>query len=113
MAYPQRYVLDPRIIGTPDADKAKAACKYDAIDLDMKEETLQLKVGAVIWSTGWRPYDAAKIQPYGYDRYHQCHHQRRVRAHVRSARPDRRQAAAPRRWQRSQERRLHSMRRLA
>ena len=68
MAYPQRYVLDPRIIGTPDADKAKAACKYDAIDLGMKEETLTLKVGAVIWSTGWRPYDAAKIQPYGYDR---------------------------------------------
>jgi quinone-modifying oxidoreductase subunit QmoA len=68
MAYPQRYVLDARIIGTPDADKAKAACKYDAIDLDMQEETLELNVGAVIWSTGWRPYDAAKIQPYGYDR---------------------------------------------
>jgi quinone-modifying oxidoreductase subunit QmoA len=27
MAHPQRYVLDPPIIGTPDADKAKAACK--------------------------------------------------------------------------------------
>ncbi|MEJ2687964.1 MAG: heterodisulfide reductase subunit A, partial [Gammaproteobacteria bacterium] len=25
-------------------------------------------VGAVIWATGWRPYDAARIQPYGYDR---------------------------------------------
>ncbi|MDE2090168.1 MAG: CoB--CoM heterodisulfide reductase iron-sulfur subunit A family protein, partial [Gammaproteobacteria bacterium] len=69
MAYPQRYVLDPRIIGTPDAEKAKAACKYNAIDLDMKPQTLQLKVGAVIWATGWKPYDAAKIQPYGYDRY--------------------------------------------
>ncbi len=69
MAYPQRYVLDPSIIGTPDAEKAKAACKYGAIDLDMKEETIQLKAGAVIWATGWQPYDAAKIQPYGYDRY--------------------------------------------
>ena len=69
MAYPQRYVLDASIIGTPDADKAKAACKYDAIDLDMKEETLSLKVGAIVWATGWKPYDAAKIQPYGYDRY--------------------------------------------
>ncbi len=68
MAYPQRYVLDPRIIGTPDADKAKDACKYDAIDPDMAEQTLDLKVGAVIWATGWRPYDANKIQPYGYDR---------------------------------------------
>lgn len=69
MAFPQRYVLDPSIIGTPDADKAKAACKYHAIDLDMKVETLNLKVGAIVWATGWKPYDAAKIQPYGYDRY--------------------------------------------
>ena len=69
MAYPQRYVLDPAIIGTPDADKAKAACKYGAIDLDMQEETIQVKAGAVVWATGWKPYDAAKIQPYGYGRF--------------------------------------------
>ena len=69
MAYPLRYVLDPSAIGTPDAEKAKAACKYGAIDLDMKEETIQIKAGAVVWATGWQPYDAAKIQPYGYDRY--------------------------------------------
>jgi quinone-modifying oxidoreductase, subunit QmoA len=69
MAYPQRYVLDPSILGTPDADKAKAACKYEAIDLGMKEETVELKVGAVVWATGWQPYDAAKIQPYGYGRF--------------------------------------------
>lgn len=69
MAYPQRYALHPSIIGTPDADKAKASCKYGAIDLGMKEETIEIKAGAVIWATGWQPYDAAKIQPYGYDRF--------------------------------------------
>ncbi len=69
MSYPQRYVLDPSIIGTPDAEKARSACKYGAIDLDMKDGTIELKAGAVIWATGWRPYDAAKIQPYGYDRF--------------------------------------------
>jgi quinone-modifying oxidoreductase subunit QmoA len=69
MAYPQRYVIDPRVIGTPDAEKAKAACKYNAVDLGMKEETINFKVGAVVWATGWKPYDANKIQPYGYDRY--------------------------------------------
>ena len=68
MAFPQRYVLDPRIIGTPDATKAKEACKYDAVDLDMQEESNTITVGAIIWATGWRPYDANKIQPYGYDR---------------------------------------------
>jgi quinone-modifying oxidoreductase subunit QmoA len=69
MAYPQRYVLDPSIIGTADAGRAQAACKYGAIDLEMAEETVELHVGAVIWATGWKPYDAAKIQPYGYGRY--------------------------------------------
>jgi len=68
MAYPQRYVIDPRILGTPDAEQAKAACKYGAVNLQMAEESLQLKVGAIIWATGWQPFDANKIQPYGYDR---------------------------------------------
>jgi quinone-modifying oxidoreductase subunit QmoA len=68
MAYPQRYVIDPSIVGTPEGEKAKAACKVGAVDLGMQEETVELKVGSVIWATGWRPYDAAKIQPYGYGR---------------------------------------------
>ncbi|MDP1896571.1 MAG: FAD-dependent oxidoreductase, partial [Sulfurimicrobium sp.] len=63
MAYPQRYVVDPSVIGTPEADKIKAACKYDAVDLAMQEETVQVKAGAVVWATGWKPYDANKIQP--------------------------------------------------
>jgi quinone-modifying oxidoreductase subunit QmoA len=69
MAYPQRYVLDPSIIGTPEADKAKAACRYGAIDLDMRAERLEVGVAAIVWATGWKPYDAAKIQPYGYGRF--------------------------------------------
>ncbi|HZV54881.1 MAG TPA: FAD-dependent oxidoreductase [Rhodocyclaceae bacterium] len=69
MAYPQRYVIDPSIAGTAEGEAAKAACKYGAVDLGMKEEAVQLNVGAVVWATGWRPFDANKIQPYGYDRY--------------------------------------------
>src|SRR5574340_699005 len=69
MAYPMRYVLDPSIVGTEEGQKAKAACKYGAIDLDMTQEIVELRVGAVVWATGWKPYDAAKIQPYGYGRH--------------------------------------------
>lgn len=68
MAWPERFVLDPRIIGTEDARRAFDACRYGAIDLDMPEERVELEVAAVIWATGWKPYDAAKIQPYGYGR---------------------------------------------
>jgi quinone-modifying oxidoreductase subunit QmoA len=69
MAHPMKYVLDPAVISTDDAQKAKDACKYDAIDLDDAEKEIAFPCGTVIWATGWRPYDAAKIQPYGYDRY--------------------------------------------
>jgi quinone-modifying oxidoreductase, subunit QmoA len=69
MAYPQRYVIDPALIGTGDALRAQAVCKVGAIDYTMREETVELAVGAVVWATGWRPYDAAKIQPYGYGRF--------------------------------------------
>ncbi len=69
MAHPMRYVIDPAIIGTDDAQKAKDACKYNAVDLDMQEEEITFNAGAVVWATGWQPYDAAKIQPYGYDRF--------------------------------------------
>jgi quinone-modifying oxidoreductase subunit QmoA len=68
MAHPMRYVIDPRIVGTEDGQKAKAACKYDAVVLDDAEKEIRLPAGAVIWATGWKPYDAAKIQPYGHGR---------------------------------------------
>ena len=68
MAHPMRYVIDPRIVGTDDGAKAKAACKYDAVELDQIEQEIRLPAGAVVWATGWKPYDAAKIQPYGHGR---------------------------------------------
>ena len=68
LAYPQRYVLDESIVGTAQGEAAKAACKYDAIDLTMQPQRTTIHCGAVIFATGWTPYDAGKIQPYGYGR---------------------------------------------
>jgi len=68
MAYPARYVLAPEIIGTADAARCKEACRYDAIDLDMQPKTLDLKVGSVVFATGWQPYDAKKIDNLGFGR---------------------------------------------
>lgn len=69
MAFPQRYVIAPEIIGTDSATKAKEACKYDAIDLDQQAKTMTLNVGSVVWATGWEPYDATKIDNLGFGRY--------------------------------------------
>ncbi|MDY0163685.1 CoB--CoM heterodisulfide reductase iron-sulfur subunit A family protein [Desulfobotulus sp.] len=69
MAFPQRYVIAPEIIGTDDAAKAAEACKYNAVDLSMQPKVLNLVVGSVVWATGWKPYDAAKIDNLGFGRY--------------------------------------------
>jgi quinone-modifying oxidoreductase, subunit QmoA len=69
MSFPARYVISPRIIGTEDAKRAKEACKYDAVDLDMEPKTVTLPVGSVVWATGWEPYDATRIENLGYGRY--------------------------------------------
>jgi quinone-modifying oxidoreductase, subunit QmoA len=69
MAFPARFILAPEIIGTEDAQRCKDACKYDAIDLDMEEKTMDIQVGAVVWATGWEPYDATKIDNLGFGQY--------------------------------------------
>jgi len=69
MAYPQRYVVDASIVGTIDGQRARDACKVGAIDLDETERSIDIAVGSVIWATGWKPYDAERIQPYGYGRF--------------------------------------------
>ena len=68
-AFPFRYVVAPQVIGTEEAAAIKAACPYDAVDLDMKAEQFDLKVGSIVWATGWVPYDAEKIGYYGFGKH--------------------------------------------
>jgi quinone-modifying oxidoreductase subunit QmoA len=61
MAFPRRFVLAKDACSTASLDAVKAACKYNAVDLDMQPQAFTLKVSSIIWSTGWNPYDANKI----------------------------------------------------
>ena len=69
MAYPFKYILDPSIIGTDEAKKCAEACPYDAIDLDMQPRKLTFNVGAVVWATGWDPFDATAVDYLGLGKY--------------------------------------------
>lgn len=66
MAYPQRYVLTPEIIGTEDAIRCRDACAYDAVDLAMEPQTFDLNAASIVVATGWEPYDAARIDNLGF-----------------------------------------------
>lgn len=60
-AFPLQYVIDGSVCKGAACNKCAEACKYDAIKLDMKAETVNVKVGAVVMATGWNPYDATKM----------------------------------------------------
>jgi len=68
MAYPPRYVIDPEFAGDERMKKVAEACTYGAIDLDMQPQTVTAKVKGIVWATGWKPYDAAKIENLGFGR---------------------------------------------
>jgi quinone-modifying oxidoreductase subunit QmoA len=69
MAFPMRYVLDPALVKSGEAQKVKEACPYGAIELDMAAKTVTLKVGSIVWASGWKPYDAKKLETYGFGQY--------------------------------------------
>ncbi len=64
-AFPQQYVIDAKACKKDCGTVCKEACKYDAIDLDMKAETLILNVDSVVVATGWNPYNADRIETLG------------------------------------------------
>ncbi|MFH2204961.1 MAG: CoB--CoM heterodisulfide reductase iron-sulfur subunit A family protein [Elusimicrobiota bacterium] len=68
-AYPFRYVIDPAQVKDEKMKKCAEACKYGAIELDMQPKTITIRAGAVVWATGWRPYDAAKMERLGFGKY--------------------------------------------
>lgn len=68
-SFPLRYIIDEKYCTKEKCAKCVEACTYNAIDLGMKTQSLSLKVGSIIWATGWNPYDAAKIDNLGFGKY--------------------------------------------
>ncbi|MBU2618277.1 MAG: FAD-dependent oxidoreductase [Proteobacteria bacterium] len=67
MAFPMKYVLDKSACSAAGLQAVKDACKYDAVDLDMAAKEFTVDVSAIVWATGWNPYDAAKMTNLKYD----------------------------------------------
>ncbi|MBF0401195.1 MAG: CoB--CoM heterodisulfide reductase iron-sulfur subunit A family protein [Magnetococcales bacterium] len=69
MAYPGHYFMDAAYARSAEAQTLVSVCPVGAIDPNMSATTLEEKVGSIVWATGWQPYDAEKIQPYGFGRF--------------------------------------------
>jgi len=71
-AIPNRATIDERYCAHllhDNCEICKEFCEADAIDFDQKEENIDLNVGAVILSPGYKLFDANLKKEFGYDRY--------------------------------------------
>ena len=69
MAYPLQYVIDAEVCEGSECGKCVEACPYDAVELGAEPETIEVEAQAVIWATGWQPYDASAIDGLGFGTY--------------------------------------------
>ena len=65
-AWPVRYAIDPAVCLGPTCSKCVTACPYGAIDLSAADDLVDVEVQAVVWATGWDPYDAQRLQELGF-----------------------------------------------
>ena len=72
-AVPMRVLIDPNDCLKIKLGKCKMtcveSCEKDAIDFDMKPERLTVKVGSIIVTTGFKPFDPRRKPQYGYGVY--------------------------------------------
>jgi heterodisulfide reductase subunit A-like polyferredoxin len=69
LAFPMKYVIDESVCKKEECAKCVSVCKYGAIDLNMEEKTINIKADSIIIATGWKPYDATKLENLGYGKY--------------------------------------------
>jgi quinone-modifying oxidoreductase, subunit QmoA len=65
-AWPPRYTIDAKACLGSACAKCVAACPCHAIDLSMPARSFTIEVAAVIWATGWAPYQADRLSDLGF-----------------------------------------------
>jgi len=72
-AVPSTYIIDMNICLTKEniivCDKCIKACERQAINFEMKPETIELEVGTIIVATGADVFDPSSLPNYGYGKY--------------------------------------------
>jgi len=72
-AVPSTYTIDMNLCLNKDGvivcDKCIKACERQAIDFEMKPETVELEVGTIIVATGADVFDPSTLPNYGYGKY--------------------------------------------
>ncbi len=63
--YPMKYIFEKDKLTDEQVDKVRKTCG-ECLDLEQEEKMYDLKVKAIIYATGWKPYDANNLDILGY-----------------------------------------------
>jgi len=66
LAFPMKYTIDGEVCEREACGKCLEVCDYDAIQLDAQPAEIELQVHKIIVATGWKLYDAARLENYSY-----------------------------------------------
>ncbi len=67
MAFPMKYHIDEAFCKKENCNKCVEVCEYRAIDFSVKEEIQTLEIYSVVFATGWKNYEASKIENLNYN----------------------------------------------
>ncbi|MCL0032451.1 CoB--CoM heterodisulfide reductase iron-sulfur subunit A family protein [Peptococcaceae bacterium] len=65
-AFPAKHVVDIDVLSE---EEKKALAEHEVVNLDEEPKIMNINVGAIIWATGWNPYDIGKLSNYGGGRF--------------------------------------------
>jgi len=72
-AVPSTYIIDMNLCLNKDGvvvcDKCMKACERQAVNFEMKPETVDLEVGTIVVATGADVFDPSTLPSYGYGKY--------------------------------------------
>jgi quinone-modifying oxidoreductase, subunit QmoA len=66
MAFPYKFNIDDEFCKKEACNKCLEVCEYNAIDFSAKEEVKEIEVSSIVTATGWKNYDASKIENLNY-----------------------------------------------
>ncbi len=68
-AFPLKFTVDERYCKFSSCKKCEEVCKYNAINLGANENVFELTVSAIIFASGWKPYNVAKLENLGFGKF--------------------------------------------
>lgn len=66
--WPMKYVFEKDKCTEEQIKEVKSSCS-NCIDLNQEEEIIEFNVKAIIYATGWKPYDANNLEILGYKNF--------------------------------------------